>query len=353
MQKTVYLSGTANNGRSGIGTCPELEEALSQLNYEVSNSPNSDFLINLNHNSHSYRNFLRFGGSTDNSFLVLLEPSSVYPAQYKPKNLAKYKSIISPGNPRFNLSKGDFIGWPYTFNINPSKPQEDEEPLNSYISRKINENTHNYESWVDRKITCSMIAANKVSPNKLNQYGLRRYFAKNMPPEELEVFGPLWNAPVIKKIEIRIITFLAAFKSLYIPNLSSCFGNLFWKYRSACGEIKNKHQILLDSKFSLIIENSHDYVSEKLFDSMINGSIPIYFGPDLASVGLPSSFAIKIDPEIDSLQEALINANPEKIKTILSEMKIFLVSERFQNSWNLQTVYSKIAHEFDKSMGNL
>ena len=86
---------------------------------------------------------------------------------------------------------------------------------------------------------------------------------------------------------------------------------------------------------------------------MINGSIPVYFGPDLVSVGLPSSLAMKINPKIESLREVLINANPEMIKTILAEIKVFLVSERFQNSWNLQSVYSKIAHEFDNRMGNL
>jgi hypothetical protein len=353
MRKSVYLSGTANNGHSGIGTCLELEEALSRLDYEISNSPNSDFLINLNHNSRSYRNFLTMGGSSEKSFLVLLEPRSVYPSQYKPNNLAKYKSVISPGNPKFNMKNGDFIGWPYKFNINPSKPGNDEEPLIGYISKQLTEGTHSYESWADRKINCSMIAANKVSPNKVNQYGLRRFFAKNMSPEDLEVFGPLWNTPIFGKIVNRIITFVAAFKSGYIPHLSSCFGNVFWNYRSAHGEVDNKHDILLDSKFSLVIENSQDYVSEKLFDAIINGSIPIYFGPDLSSVGLPPNLAIITNPQIESIKEIIHEMNPEKVKIMLDEMKIFLASERFQNSWNLESVYWKIATEFHKSVGDL
>ena len=48
------------------------------------------------------------------------------------------------------------------------------------------------------------------------------------------------------------------------------YGNLFTKYKPIIGVIPNKHSIIQKYKFSLVIENSSDYCSEKLFDAIIN-----------------------------------------------------------------------------------
>jgi hypothetical protein len=49
-------------------------------------------------------------------------------------------------------------------------------------------------------------------------------------------------------------------------------------------------------RFSLIIENSLDYVSEKLFDAIQFGTVPIYVGPQLSEFGIPNEVAIQCEP---------------------------------------------------------
>lgn len=351
MKKSVFLSGTANEGKSGIGTCPALEGALINLGYKIANMPDADFLISLNHNNFAFKEFLKKGGNQASTYLVLLEPESVYPSQYSPKILQKYKRLVTPGSSRFNLIGDDFIGWPYAFNLNPSQPKDSDGSLKSYISSIKEKDIYNYESWINRKAVCTMIAANKVSPTKRNQYGLRRYFAKNLSPALLEVYGPLWTDPLHRKIWIRVVAILASLKWKHLPNISSCYGNLFWKYPGAKGEVENKHDVLLQSKFSIVVENNAEYVSEKLLDAVINGSVPFYFGPDLMSVGLPPGIAIQNFKSVEEVKKYLSEYEPGEIMEILRNMKLLLDSDRFHKQWNYDLVFQQIALDFHNQVG--
>ena len=52
------------------------------------------------------------------------------------------------------------------------------------------------------------------------------------------------------------------------------------KYNNNVGFIKNKLSFLSEYKFSIAMENSEGdgYISEKIYDSLISGTIPIYYG---------------------------------------------------------------------------
>ena len=52
------------------------------------------------------------------------------------------------------------------------------------------------------------------------------------------------------------------------------------KYNNNVGKIKNKILFLKKYKFSIAMENSEldGYISEKIIDSFISGTIPIYYG---------------------------------------------------------------------------
>ena len=52
------------------------------------------------------------------------------------------------------------------------------------------------------------------------------------------------------------------------------------RYRNNVGKIINKIKFLSSYKFSIAMENTEGdgYVSEKIIDSFLSGSIPIYYG---------------------------------------------------------------------------
>jgi hypothetical protein len=133
----------------------------------------------------------------------------------------------------------------------------------------------------------------------------------------------------------------------YINNSKIDFANSIIKRKVAYNlkRIYNKHLILEKSKFALTIENSNSYASEKIFDALINGSIPIYVGPKLESLGLPQDIAIEADLFSTSLIEILSNLDEPKIQSLINAGNSFLKTSDFKSKWTAESVYEEIGFE--------
>lgn len=91
------------------------------------------------------------------------------------------------------------------------------------------------------------------------------------------------------------------------------------------GPVKDKIEFLSSFKFSIAMENSEGdgYVSEKLYDSFISGTIPIYFGDYTVDEYInPRSFILiknekNIKEKIEFIKE--IDNNNEKYHNLLKE----------------------------------
>jgi hypothetical protein len=344
--KSIFVAGSANSNLRGAEVCPPLTTGIVQHGFIATPSPQADFFINVNHNDVAYNEFLNAGGSPERAYLILLEPESVYPHQYTASVLKKYAKKITPGSTRFNRSQHNFIGWPYILNANPSKPSNYRISLDKYLEFNFEHQIYQYSNWNKRAILLSMISANKVGPNSNNMYGLRRKLAHTMSPTTLQVYGPLWNVGLLKSIKYRLSIVYGAIKVGSLINLIDIFGNLFWHYACAHGEVPDKHGILKNSKFALIIENDPNYVSEKLFDALINGAIPIYFGPNLEKVGIPVNVAIYSKPESQFIEETLKSLSSDQINLTLKKITKFLNSDTFLKNWREEFVYFELIRYF-------
>lgn len=345
----ILLAGTAKKGHFGVGTCPPLEQALLDEGFELGNIENSQVLINLNHNRSALKIFNSHAGREKFAFLVLLEPISVYPSQYAPKILEKYSRCFYPGNRLRQSSEEEILGWPYLFNENPSNPRAAEIELSDYLEEVFTEKIFEPIRWGTRKNQITMIAANKVSPTDENLYNLRRILASSLAPGTLKLYGPLWSESFLNQLRHRLAVLVFSLKSGYRPNLKSLFGDLGKSYPAAIGTIKNKHTVLRDSKFSLVIENSSENITEKLFDSLINGSIPIYIGPDLQNSGIPPQVAIQGAKNANSIIEILDTISVVEISQQLESISHFLQSSAFLDVWSARQVYKRIASEISKT----
>jgi hypothetical protein len=83
------------------------------------------------------------------------------------------------------------------------------------------------------------------------------------------------------------------------------------------GYIPNKASAFGLSPISIVVENSSDYVSEKVVDALVHGVAPIYIGPQLSSFGIPDDVAIQVDPDPKSVVSALAHMSPEKLQVVL------------------------------------
>ena len=314
--------------------------------FELTFDPKADCFLAVDHNKLAYKNFISGGGNPEKAFLLRLEPPSVFPAQYRKSVENKYGSIFTPGSILQN--SGNFYGWPYQIHADPTIPTA----YRNGIEHILAHSQFDYRDWSQRELFLTMIAANKVAPSTDENYGLRRKFARDLDFSDFHLYGALWNESMRLKLRHRLAVTYFAIRQGTLPNLASVYGNLFFKYPRSLGFVSDKHEVLKNSKFSLVIENSDTYVSEKLFDSIINGCIPVYFGPKLSVVGLPDDVAIQYDGPDSKISQYLEEISEVDIQYRLHAMSQFLNSKDFKECWLENRVYEKIAREiFDKMLG--
>ena len=325
----------------------ELKNALSKLGMLETSLEKCDYLIFINYNKKSYKKYKKLGKNLGNLVLIRLEPIAILPMQYKKSIERKFGLIIDPGGIVKSNLQSSFLGWPYKYHHNPSQPKVNDPNFDSALTNAIENNFFNYDSWDKKKNKLVLIAANKVSATSNSNYKLRRKIVKQMGIKEIDVYGGLWNASWRHKVSHRLAVGLYAIRVGYFPNLFALYGGLFSKYRNYLGEPANKHLINQKYKYTLVIENSSSYCSEKIFDAMINGSIPIYVGPKNSEILLPENLFYFCDGSVDEIRKILKSTNDKEVDGMLSAMRNFLCSKNFTENWLSNKVYEKIAREIN------
>ena len=325
----VGLAGTANLELRGKRVSPGLAECIEKTGYLISEDEDVDILININHN---WKSVSELEDSAEVrrpvKILIRLEPSSVYPNQYTDEVESIYDLILTPGSVE-DASQRDFLRWPYNYNLNPSSPSEfTPNPIDVFLgNRKLG--IYEFANWEKREIECSLIAANKVSPNGSGNYGLRRSFALQELEGCLSVYGQLWDVSFLSRLRYRLAVLKFAIQSKSNYKIKNVFSDFSKKFQNVRGEILDKHEVIVHSKFSLVIENTNNYISEKLFDAFLGGSIPIYFGPSLVNTSIPENLVIRCDPNGASLIDIVRNVDEAKVEKILAGIENFLSGDEF------------------------
>lgn len=187
----------------------------------------------------------------------------------------------------------------------------------------------------NRNIFCSLIGSNRhanvVDDRELYSERVKviRWFEANAP-KEFALFGNGWRVPqkrlgALGKFRYRLEK---------IPTIF--FGKpAFPSYR---GAIKSKHEVLMQSRFSICFENARDirgYITEKIFDCFFAGCVPIYWGEPNIQTVIPSNCFIDFrdflslpDPYA-SLYEFIRGISEEKFLQYQYAARDFLSSSEF------------------------
>ena len=327
---------------------PVFYKELELHGYEMTELMSGDFLLCINHNPVTYKNFMQRGNPNKNSILIRTEPKSVYPAQYTDKIENLYGLVLSPGLIQDNFDLTNFIYHPYTFQVMHGGPSFSDPSLELLFNESEFHLKFSTKIWKFRKKKIVMLASNKFSPVKNSGYSIRRKVAKIYKDSKLlEIYGMYWKSSFFFKLYLFLGMVKFNIRSGFIPALNL---NQIKKIKSTSikDRIANKLELLNNSQFLIIVENSSDSLTEKIFDAFFCGVIPIYCGADLAKVGIPNSTFIKLNWDLSNLEEIIDSLDTLDVQNYLDSIFNFIRSDQFWLLWTEKAVYSKIVDKIDQ-----
>jgi hypothetical protein len=98
-----------------------------------------------------------------------------------------------------------------------------------------------------------------------------------------------------------------------------------------------------------VIENSADFVSEKLFDAVRAGCVVVYVGPNLEKYDLPKDSAIQVAPDPNLIVETVRDLQSKSESELMEMAKIQFVSlKSVSGEWINTKVLRNLAQDMLK-----
>jgi len=247
--------------------------------------------------------------------LVVQEPEVVLPANYAKKNLKYFKLKVSVG--REPVGSTPAFLWPQF------------RPNQSIIS-----DSSRIESGA------VMVASNHLSFIKGELYSLRRICAFTIPT--LQVFGRGWNHH--KRMRLRIAAINLRDMIVYHKQIS-IRSLYFWfkDYGKIVHSPSDKFEVLKKYKTCLVIENSQEFLSEKLFDAFFAKCIPVYVGPNVENFEIPKNLVVQCEANIRSISEGIRKAEVMDYESWHKELNQWLDSDQTMKRWSFESYVSEIS----------
>ena len=194
--------------------------------------------------------------SVDRKILINWEPQVVEPELYDAKYFTNFGLRLSPSDNWAYKIDGVPFPWP--------QAKIDDPP--------------NYETWSMRENTIVIIQANKFSGHKDAKYRLRRKVIWKLGIKGLlDLYGKDWHSNKV----LNFRWWFANARRHKFRDLSFKLGSLSQPPEKIYkGEINSKFATYERYQTALVIENSLDYVSEKLFDAVSAGCLTVYVGQE-------------------------------------------------------------------------
>lgn len=236
----------------------------------------------------------RQAGLAERVVLFLWEPPSTTPANYDPRLHSLFPIVFT-----WNDALAD--GRKFRKIIHPQPRQFPDIPAIPLEQKKL----------------LVSISANKLSRHPRELYSARRATVRHFErkrPDEFDLYGVGWDRP-------------ANMVERVVPPA--------WRrYPSYRGTVRNKWDVFPRYRFSVCYENIRDepgYVTEKIFDSLRAGCVPIYWGaPNITEYVDAEAFVdrrwFKSDME---LEEHISGITESEYTRLQDAIKTYLNSERF------------------------
>ena len=281
----------------------------------VSDPVDAEFAICVD-NAQSFLRVTKKAGLHKNRLiLVKNEPIVVCPQNSTARTKDRYGLILDMGRPPSCANCS--IPWPQHWPKTPIK----------------------FKSPSLRKKKIVLINANKISfiPGEL--YSLRRKTLGKL--KSLEFYGTSWDNSFNTRIRHAFSNLVIAIKGGYLPRVFAQT-NYFNNYKNWLGAPLDKVNAMSNYNYCLVIENSTEFMTEKLFDAFFAGCIPIYVGPDLKEFPIPPTLYFQAEPSLKSITQTLSKAVRIEYNVWLNELNSWLQLDSTKNYWSAESVNNKV-----------
>jgi len=175
------------------------------------------------------------------------------------------------------------------------------------------------------------VSADKWSFVSGELYSLRlRAYSED---SRIDLYGNGWSQSTTKRLISRV-------KSLYVALTAgevSGLNNLRIAFRKPLhylGPVVDKLQAVSKYKVSLVIENDMSAMSEKLVDTILSGTIPVYVGPPVEPFGIPTDLVVQAQPEISDVFNAITRALASDSEAYRHKANIWAESRASRVNWD-------------------
>lgn len=188
-----------------------------------------------------------------------------------------------------------------------------------------------------------IINSNKVSAVPGGLYELRLQCYEEI--SDLHLAGWGWETSRLTKLSVGIKALVMAALSLEKPQLGSVFR---WVLRAPFQEskVEDKFSFLRRFRFALVIENSMAYTSEKVFDALLAGVVPIYVGPPLSPA--IENLVVRAEPCVEGIKNALEAAEKLNTKT-WNQARLEFLNSQEAKLWDEKVVIQGIWRTIQES----
>ncbi len=255
--------------------------------------------------------------------LVRTEPQVVIPGNFSKKTLALFDHTFTLGGDP-NLYGHTAFYWPQIWR-----------------GRVFRESLFE----MNRKDSFAIINANKLSFVEGENYSLRRMAVKCL--KSIYIYGEGWDSNFFRRARKAGAELLIALMNRQRLSKNG-LRHFFKSFSNSFPPVPDKFQTLREFKYSIVIENSNAYMSEKLFDAFFAGTIPIYVGPNPEAYGIPPELFVYCKPTLEDLQVAMIAVREIDYDNWLIAVDGFLSSHRTSDQWESQRVFAKVASEITR-----
>ena len=318
----VFIAGVNAVTPEAPGSGQNFVNRLIAQGFNVTLNPDSaEYFVCVDHSPSDLRSARRVGITRERSLLIRNEPTVVSPENRDSVVRNEYSLIIDMGRP--SLVSKNTMPW----------PQQWTPAASGHVDTGY------------RKDRLVLINANKISflPGEL--YSLRR--ASLAKFDSIDLFGQGWNMSFGEKLKHYLSNLLIALKSGQLPRFSG--GRYFFRnHEKWKGAPADKREIAKSYKFALVIENSKEFMTEKLFDAFFSGCIPVYVGPKLEDFEIPNTLYVQAEDNLDSIALAIESAEQiDYIKWGVIKDE-WLSRVNVKEAWSADSVNKRVASEIGK-----
>ena len=222
---------------------------------------------------------------------------------------------------------------------------------NSQSNKVVNGAESPIPDYSNRSIFCCLIASNRHAnlPDQRELYSERakiiRWFEKHHP-EDFRLYGNGWKVPEKRFGKLGKLRYRLEKVTPFLLKRP-----VFSSYQ---GPTKTKQEVLLQSKFCICFENARDirgYLTEKIFDSLFAGCIPVYWGEPDIEQWIPNECFIDFRnfSSHQELYDFIYRMTPERFHVYQAAGQEFLGSEAFKihsSQAFAEQIINRIANDF-------